>query len=1069
MRCWSCQEENRGARQYCRACGALLQLICQHCRTANDPGDLFCGGCGRTLPQPRPGPIGRSGRDQPVASAPERRLVTLAFIDLVGSTALSERLDPEDMGELYAAYRSRANEIIESYGGCIAQFVGDGILAYFGYPQAKEDDAVRAIMAGLEIGPAARSLDGAWNRDGHIDLDVRIGVHTGTVVIGTQQTGVHIDPLAVIGGTSNVAARIQNYAEPGRVIITGTTWALATNRFETKDLGRHPMRGVSEPVHILQVIRARDNLTRFEATPDLPPLVGRDAELATILELWERARAGQGQAVHIVGEPGIGKSRLLRAVQDAIEREPVRLVRCQCSPFTTQSTLQPVVVGLQRAAGFLPDDGPDDRLDKLEALLDDAGVPVAQVAPLYAALLALPFERRYGPLRLLPSRQKELTLAAMVDHLRTLASRQPLLLLVEDAHWIDPTSLELLDLLAPSIAGARILLVLTSRPEFAHDLPGAPTTTVALGRLPPDASRALIDRLTGGQPLPPRLETEIIRKTEGIPLFLEELTRTVIDAGALESSPDAGEARTSLEALGIPATLQESLLARLDRLGPAKEVAQIAASVGREFPRRLLAEVAELPPAELDAALVRLADADVIARGATPVPTYGFRHALIRDIAYSSLLRPRRQELHARIARALRRSEPELVATQPELLAFHLSEAGELDAAVDQWLKAGQRALALSANQEAVDHLGRGLELLKALPDTENNRARTLKLLNSRGPAQSLLRGAGSAEVAGTYAEALAVADRLPESPDHFTAHWGWWFISPDFREQERRAQHLERLAARLDAGDLLMQAHHCQWATQLNLGHLDACRRHIQAGLKLYEAGMRGGEIATYGGHDPKVCGLGNAAIAAWLSGEREEARLREAQVLAWAPQTDHAASRVHALEAASQVAFFERDAAGLRRRAEEMQVLATEHGFSGYRIKASIYLGWSMAQSGSAEHGLALVRDGLASFRSVSTGEDSPFFVGMYAELLGKAGQLDEALAELDHMLADMDRSSLRLWRPELERSRGWLLSLRGPSGVEEAEVWYRRALATAAGQGARALERRAAESLSKLAASC
>ena len=890
-------------------------------------------------------------------------------------------------------------------------------------------------------------------------------MHTGVVVVGMLGSGLHADPLAVVGATSNIAARIQNYAEPGAVMVSGATLRLIEGRFECEDRGRHSMRGLSEPVHLLRVLRPSDRLTRFEARGDLADFVDREAEVGRILACWSQARAGQGQIVRITGEPGIGKSRLVRTVEERIAAGPHRILRCQCSPFATRSTLYPVIVGLRRAAGFLPDDSAEERLDKLEALLKAAGMPVERVAPLYAALLSLPTAWRYPPLELTPARQKDLTLAALVEHVLGLAAGQPALVVVEDAHWIDPTSLELLDRLAREIAHERILLLVTFRPEFGHTLAGPPPIEVDLQRLPAEASRSLIAHVAGGKALPAGLVAEIARKTEGVPLFIEELTRSILESGRLAETPDGYALKDGLPALEIPSTLQESLLARLDRLGPAKEVAQIAAGIGREFPHRLLAEVATLPAAPLERALGRLVEAELIDSSPAPLAGYAFRHALIRDIAYGSLLRPRRQELHGRIAQALRLSDPETCESRPELLAYHLDEAGRLDEAVEQWLKAGQRATALSADQEAVGHLSRGLELLRQLPDSEANRQRALQLLVNRGPAQIVLRGAATPEVAANYREALDLAATLPEGPAHFAAHWGWWFISPDHREQERRGAHLQRLAGRLDNRGLLMQAHHCQWATQLNLGKLEACRRHVEAGLALYDAGAYSDEVALYGGHDAKVCGLGNAAIVSWLLGRPDIAIRRVEEVLAWAPRVQHAASHAQALKGVSQVAFFARDYTALHDRSRKLIALAEHHGFASYHAEATINLGWVTAHKGELEEGIEMVREGLAKFRASSTSSDSPFFANILAELLGMRDAVDEALAELDRALGEMERGSLRLWLPELQRCYGRLLASRGPAYREAAESWLSRAAASARTQGARPLLARAKESLARL----
>ena len=1055
MRCPGCGAENEAARRFCRGCGAPMRPVCGACGFANEADDRFCGGCGRPLAALR-------GRDAPADAGPatmappERRLVTVLFCDLVGSTALSERLDPEDMRELLERYRSVCTEAVEASGGFVARFIGDGVLAFFGFPHAQEDDPVRAVRAALEIVPAVRGLEGAWTRDGPVDLDVRIGIDSGQVIAGPIGTGGHREAVGVVGEAPNIANRIQNYAEPGAVLVTGATMRLIEGRFEAENLGRHHLRGVGEPVAIFRIRRTSDRVTRFEASAHLTPLVGRETELAFMLDRWARARGGEGQVVLVGGEPGIGKSRLLQVLGERIAERPHNLLRCQCSPFARQSTLHPVVLGLQRAAGFLPDDPPEDRLAKLESFLAAADQPVELVAPLFAALLSVPTAAR--PAAVPIERQKERTLDALLGYVFTLARQKPLLLTVEDAHWIDPTSLELLERLVVELAPEPVLVVVTHRPEFRPAWEEVPyLSRLELDRLDRSATARLIEAVAAGHPLSPARQAEIVAKTEGVPLFAEELTRAVLEAEAPEGE---GGAERQVE---IPATLQDSLLARLDRLGEAKELAQIAAAIGREFGFALLSAIADAGSDRLRSGLQRLVEAGLVQPVPGPPPGYSFRHALFRDIAYDSMLRRRRRELHGRIARALPSCHPYVVRNQPELLAYHLTEADQIDDALPYWLRAGQRASSLSANAEAANHLGRGLELLRQRPDDEAHKQLALDFLNARGPALIVLSGPGSTEARANYDEALSLCAELPETRPHFVALWGAWRIAKDPREHLRKAEQLGELAARIGDPGLVMEAHHCQWAARLHHGDLAGSMRHIRAGLHIYEAGDYRSHAALYGGHDAKVCGSGNLALCTWMQGEPSKARTISGDTLRFAREIGHAGSIVHAMDTAAIVLLFLRDAAALAEHASEMIDFARDQGFADFRSKASVFFGWALAQSGELEHGLESMRAGLGVTRAVGTFEDSPYHADMLAEILTAAGRLDEAEAELRPVIEQMELSGFALWRPELHRRLGEVL-FSAPGREAEAESEFRLALSLARSHGP-ALEHRATTSLCRL----
>jgi class 3 adenylate cyclase len=660
------------------------------------------------------------------ALSAERRQLTVMFVDLVGSTALSSRLDPEELRAVMRSYQDVCAAEVARFEGHVAKFLGDGILAYFGWPVAHEDGAERAVRAALGTIEAVPGVPTPTAEP----LAARVGIATGMVVVGDLLGEGAAREEAVVGETPNLAARLQQLAEPGMIIVADGTRRLLGQLFDLQDLGARALHGFSTPVRAWRIAGEGRTTGRFEArrSADLSPLVGREHEVALLLNRWKLACQGEGHAVLLAGEPGMGKSRIAEDLRQRLGDQPHVRLLYQCSPQHTGSALHPIVAQLEHAAGFHRHDEPGARLAKLEALLAPGAEDVASVAPLFAALLAIPSGGRYPPLELSPQQRKERMLEALLAQLEGLAAREPVLLTFEDLHWIDPTSLEFLGLLIDRIASLPVLGILTARPEFAPAWNvGAHVTILPLERMSARHTAALAERVSG-KALPPEISEEIVARTDGVPLFVEELTRTVLESGLLEDEGDRYGLRGPLPVRAIPTTLYDSLMARLDRLAQVKEVAQVAAVIGREFTDEMLAAVTALGGEKLRPALDQLVGNNLILQGeGSPTATYAFRHALVQEVAYGSLLRGRRQELHARIAKTVEERFPGITELQPEWLAHHYTEAGVVGRAAGYWLRAAQRAKDAYANREAASHLQRCLHAIEARPQGDNGPALELE------------------------------------------------------------------------------------------------------------------------------------------------------------------------------------------------------------------------------------------------------------------------------------------------------------------------------------------------------
>ena len=689
----------------------------------------------------------------------ERRQVTVMFSDLVGSTALSARMDPEDLRDVISAYQKCVAETVQRFGGFVAKYMGDGVLVYFGYPQAHEDDAERAVRAGLELIQAVSGLKSG------APLQARIGIATGLVVVGDLIGAGEARERGIVGETPNLAARLQGIAEPNMVVIAESTRKLLGNLFELEDLGAKDLKGIGGPVRAWAALRPASVESRFEAmhASGLTELVGRDEERDLLLRRWSKAKTGEGQVVLLSGEAGIGKSRLTASLMERLASEPHTRLRYFCSPQHTDSALYPVIGQMERAAGLAHGDTAQSKFDKLDALLAQTSTS-AQDASLFAEMLSLPNDGRYPALDLAPEQLRQRTMEALIAQIEALTRQKPVLMIFEDAHWTDPTSLELFGRIVDRIPSLRVMLIVTFRPEFEPPWIGRPyVTALTINRLAQRDIEAMIDGVVGNKLIPANVRQDIIERTDGIPLFVEEMTKAVLEAGSEEGVRQTA-ASAPHTALAVPASLHASLMARLDRLGPAKEVAQIGAAIGREFSHSLLAAVVRKPEAE--AALDRLIQSGLLFRqGVPPHATYLFKHALVQDAAYGTLLRSPRQQLHARITATMEGQFPEIVEAQPEVLARHSAEAGSVEKAVGYSLKAGQQAIARWAMTEAVAQLRKGLDLLSGTPDDAARQERELDLQIELGRALFATKGYAAPEAGEAFARARQLCELLNQPP----------------------------------------------------------------------------------------------------------------------------------------------------------------------------------------------------------------------------------------------------------------------------------------------------------------
>ncbi len=993
----------------------------------------------------------------------ERRQITVMSCDLVGVATVTNPMGLDDLHEAIGAFRRCVAETVDRHNGFVVSRLGNSELVLFGYPAAHEHDAERAVRTGLELCAAVRAL----NPVPGASVRCRVGIATGTAIIGDHRGDGTFREYEIVGDAPNLAGRLQQLAQADIVVIESATLQLIGNLFECRDLGTNDATDHPEPMHVWQVLGESVVASRFEALRGsaLTRLIGRDEEIDLLLRRWQHARAGDGQVVLVSGEPGVGKSRIIAALAEHLHAEPHLHLRYSCSPYHQDSALFPFIDQLRRASGFAADDPPASRMEKFEAMLAQASVPDEHVA-LLADLLSLPASARRPLPNLSPQRKKERTLEALIRQLEGLARRQPVVMLFEDAHWSDPTSRELLALAVDRVLSLRVLLIVTFRPEFQPPWIGQPQVTMlALNRLNRRDGISLVGQIAG-KALPDIVIDQIVDRTDGVPLFVEELTRSVLESGLLRAETDHYVLDGVLPAFAIPTSLHASLLARLDRPASARLVAQTGAAIGREFAYALLRAVSRLPEDELQTALGRLVSSGLVfQRGVPPEAVYSFKHALVRDAAYGSLLRDSRQKLHALIAAALQAQSGELMETQPELFAWHYAEAGLVEKSVGFWAKAGQRSAARSAMAEAAAQLQKGLAQLELLPGTPERQRRELEILSALGAALFAVKGYAASETGHVYARARDLWEQLgfPLEFLHVPYRQARYFMyrgdldlalhsHAELLRLSRQRNDCSGVVLGLDAyGQNLMVA-----------GRFAASRSHLEEVPALYDPIAHHSLVYQFGIHS-HLCSQAALGIVLFCLGYPDQALAQGSGAIAKARTLAHPPSLAVTLSSAALVHSLAGNDAAMNERADRLIAVATERGLAFWGALGALYRGWGKVKRGAVAEGISLLHGGLSVYRATGAIVWLPYFIALLARAYESAGQIEEAMTQLDDALQIVERTGEHWFTAELYRLKGQLLLHQ--RHTETAAELYCRALDIAAEQEARLWQLRAAASLARL----
>jgi class 3 adenylate cyclase/predicted ATPase len=1047
---------------------------CGKCGGENAPAARFCNQCGNGLEAVPASPVAQRPQPAPVdiPSGVERRQLTVMFCDLVGSVQLSHMLDPEDLRDVIAAYRDACGAVVNRFEGTTAQFQGDGILVYFGYPIAHEDDARRSVQAGLEILQAVRDLDRRLSAERGIHLSVRVAIHTGLTLVGDTGGAAGTERLA-LGDTPNIAARIQALAESDTLLVSAATRELISGFFKTVDLGLHHVKGLEEPIHVFRVLSATGARHRIEAAAPhrLAPYVGRENAVAALVESWLAARDSPGHGVLLLGEPGVGKSRLLSVFRDKIGTDDCEIIECYCSPYYQGTAFFPLIDPLRARLRLTDDDEPTGKLERLRVGLAEHGCDVETALPLVAQLFGIPPEAGYAPLGLHPLTQKQKTVGALHSLLLAPAQQKPTLLVIEDLHWIDPTTLELLGGVLARLLDTRLLLLMTARPSFTPPWPaGNQCTILHVNQLSPKDTETMIRRVVGGKSLPAQVMSLLVAKTDGNPLYVEEMTRMFLDSGTLRETESGYELAGPLPQVMVPASLHDLLMARLDRMPPeAKKVVQLGATIGREFSFDLLCEVLPHEEQLLSVGLEQLLDEGFVFTTGT-----GFliKHALIQDAAYESLLKRTRQHYHERIAMALERGAHG--SAHPERLAQHWTKAAQAARALPYWLEAGRQAVASSATEEAASHLRQGLELIALQPESMDRDRLELGFLSTLAVALTIQKGWAAPEVADAYVRAQTLSERVGPNPQLFWVLWGMWafyLVKGDQSKGLEFAQRMMRLAQGEGDESLGLEASFALGLSHYYMGDLPAARAHLEVAVATYDSEKHHAN-AFLTSQDVGVTARSVSSMVLFLMGETELALARSRDAIALAGRLKHPFSQAYALGCAAWLNAYRRESEAMSTRAAETIELSTAQALGFWLVWGTIFAGRALADAGEGRAGAKHMEESLAMYRGIGSGMVVPYFLALLAEVLVRNGEPDRALAVLADARVVMQQGET-FPAAEIDRLEGEIRLARAcaggrtpdPAEAVEIERLFRQALDLAQRQGAHLFALRAATSLARL----
>jgi class 3 adenylate cyclase/tetratricopeptide (TPR) repeat protein len=1057
--CVRCGRQNLASLRFCSNCGNQLGPACPKCGFENPAESKFCGGCGARLQHVQ------------TEDAPgERRQLTVLFCDIVGATVLSQLLDPEDLGELIAAYQTVCGDAVVAHEGYIAQYLGDGVVAYFGYPRSHEDEAQRAVRCGLDILAGIKALRDSGRLPFGATFHVRLGAHTGRVLMGLVGAGDRKDRLA-LGDVPNIAARIQSKAEPGTLVVSDVTWKIVKGYFTGKCLGDWRLKGVSERMRLWLVTGESASRERVEVVSMLTTFVGREWERCVLEQTWDDSRSGHSRFVLLRGDPGMGKSRLARLFCEQVQFQTADLVSMRSTPYNSNSPFHPVIELIERKFGLGHVQTSAERLARLEAGLANLDLADPETIVLLASLLSLPIDDRYPPLKLSPARRRTATMQLLVELITAIAKAGPALLLVEDLHWADSSTLEFLELLVRTAPEAPLLGIFTARPELGADWAAAPALRmIELSRFQRTEVESIARSVALGKALPSEVLRQIVDRCDGVPLFVEELTRSILDSGALR------EKAVSWETVGpvaaeIPVTMDASLTSRIDRLGASKATAQLAATIGREFSLRLLREVSERDEATLRRDLERLIQAGLAWSAQGDEDTFVFKHALVRDAAYNSLLRSIRQQYHSRIAAILRAHLTDETSARPDLIAHHLTNAGEHTDAVEFWEAAGQQALARTAVREAAEHFQRAIDCLGHLPATPERAERELEIQILLAPLLMTVYGWGATEVERACERALVLAQDLGRPDRSYPPLWGLWtvrFLRGEMADALEAAEPVLRIAQASGVPMIEITGRHATSYSLVYRGEVARALEEAEAGLALYEFEQEKVLAQTFF-LSSSVCLHASRGHALWMLGRVVEAEDEWDRMLRLARDLEHPPSFAAALAFTLHGGGFRYGYIGEMDRlldvADELIVRSREEDLFMWYAVAVTYRGIIAEAMGNGERACKQMLEGLDLFANTRSRLTLVMMNILCAEALYRLGDDDEAFRRLQVAEAEMHARQEGLLGPDIWRVRGRLLARQGARAA--AETAYCEAIERAQAQHALSLELRAALDLYELRA--